>query len=353
MPNPDDKTPSVSKPFFSVVLPIRNEAEFIEETIRGFLDNDYPADRFEVICVDGMSNDGTRELIQRMAEQDSRVRLVDNPKRITPVGMNLGITASQGEIVQIIGGHVTVDRCFISECARAFVKHPETWTVGGTMETVGTSYMGRAIAAAMSSPIGVGPKNSRVLGRPEGFYDGVPFPACRRWVYDRIGMYDEQLVRHQDDEFLYRLRMAGGLQYLNPKVRSRYYSRPSLGKLARQYYQYGFWRIRTLQKHKRPARPRQIAPILFILCWIVLIAAGLLWRPALWALAGFAGLYVLGLAIGVKKAARTHGWAAAMLPVACALMHFGYGIGTLKGVWSWWILRGRFVPKAEDYAMSR
>jgi hypothetical protein len=221
------------------------------------------------------------------------------------------------------------------------------------METIGTTYMGKVVAAAMSSPIGVGPTNCRVGGQPEGFSDDVAFPACRRWVYYRIGMYDEQLVRHQDDDFLYRLKVAGGLQYLNPRVKSRYFCRASFGKLARQYYHYGFWRIRTLQKHKRPARLRQIAPILFILCWIVLIAAGLLWRPALWALAGFAVLYVAGLAAGAVKAARAHGRAAAMLPLACALMHFGYGLGSLKGVWSWCILKGKYVPRPEDHRLSR
>ena len=136
--------------------------------------------------------------------------------------------------------------------------------------------------------------------------------------------------------------------------RSRYFSRATLGKLARQYYQYGFWRIRTIQKHRRPARFRQIVPILFVLGWIVWIIGSLLWWPLVFGLAAYAGLYLLGLIHGALAIARSQSARVALLvPLACSIMHFAYGLGSLKGVWSWIILRGRFVPKPEAHRMSR
>lgn len=350
----DDRTAGSSDwPLVSVIVPVRNEAEFIERTVGSLAAGDYPRDRLEILVVDGMSTDGTREIVARLAAADGRIRLLDNPRLITPCAMNIGIKQSKGEILIVIGGHSAAAPDFVRQSVRVLGEHPEAWRSGGVMETVGLTCAARAIAAAMSSPVGVGAGNCRV-SRSAGWVTQVPFAACRRWVYDKVGLFDEELIRNQDDEIVQRMKAAGCRTYRDPAIRSQYFSRGSFRKLARQYFQYGFWRIRTFQKRGRPASLRQVAPLAFVLGWLGLIAAAALWRPAAYALAGWAGLYLLALAAGAVGAARRHGWpAAALTPLAFAVMHFAYGLGSIKGIWSWLILKGRFVPRPEEHKLSR
>jgi glycosyltransferase involved in cell wall biosynthesis len=348
-----DAATSGKLPFISVVLPVRNEADFIEKCLRSLMANDYARGRIEMLVVDGMSDDGTREIVQRLAAEDERVRLLDNLQGIVPCAMNMGIRESKGDIIIRVDGHVTVAPDFISQSVRALNEHPEVWCAGGVMETVGTTYIGRVIAAAASSPFGVGGASFRT-GDTEGYVNAVPFGAHRRWIFDKIGMYDEELVRNQDDELILRIVEAGGKQYRCPSIRSVYYPRHSLRKLARQYYQYGFWRIRTIQKHGRVASLRQFVPLAFVLAWAALLVTSVLWAPALLATAGLAGLYLLLLVAGAAESARRRGITVGLLvPVAIAVMHFAYGFGCWKGVWSWVVLRGRFVPKGATHKLSR
>lgn len=346
-------TEGAAIPRFSIIIPARNEAEYIERCVRSCLENDYPADRIEVLVADGMSTDPTRDIVSRLASEDPRVRLIENPRRVAPSGMNVGIRAATGDVLVILGGHATVSKNFMAEMARILREHPDVWRAGGVVETVSSTYIGKVIAAAQSSPIGVGPTNWR-LGIREGYVAQVCFAAVPRFVFDKVGLYDEELVRNQDDEFIYRVKAAGGKQYMTQSVRVKYFARGTLRKLSQQYYQYGFWRIRTIQKHKRPAHLRQVLPILFVLGWFVLIAGGFIWWPIWLALAAYAALYVAGLAVNVFWVARRDDWAVALLtPLACAAMHFAYGLGALSGFWSFVVLRGRFVPKPEAHGLSR
>lgn len=221
------------------------------------------------------------------------------------------------------------------------------------MKTVGTTYWGRVIAAAMSSPFGVGTGNFR-LGNVEGYVDAVIFGAHRRWVFDKVGMFDEELVRNQDDEFIQRMVEAGAKQYMSPKIRSMYFPRSNWQKLVRQYFQYGFWRIRTIQKRKKPARLRQLMPLVFVVGWIVLILGACLWRPLSWLLACYAGLYLMLLIMGMLHTACREGYKKALLvPIVFIIMHFGYGLGSLVGIWSWVILRGKYISGWAAHKISR
>jgi glycosyltransferase involved in cell wall biosynthesis len=342
---------------FSMVIPSRNEADWVERCIRSVLANEYPADKMEIIVADGMSQDGTRQIIERLAKEDPRIRLFDNPLCIMPCGANIGIRHSTGDVVTVLSGHTLVSPNYMAECNRILVERPDVWRAGGVMETVAASYIGKVVAAAQSSPAGVGAGNWR-LGVQEGYVPLVPFGATRRWVFDKIGLYDEELVRNQDDELTQRLVEAGGKQYMTQSVRVQYFCRGSIWKLARQYYQYGFWRLRTIQKRKRPAHLRQILPILFVAAWFPLallaVAGAIWWWPLVLPLAACAAGYVLGLIGNILWVAKRDGLKVALLtPPACATIHFSYGVGALKGFWSWVILKGRFVPKPEAHSMSR
>ena len=340
-------------PFVTVIMPIRNEADFIERAIRSILDNDYPAEKMEILVVDGMSDDGTREIAARLSKTDSRVMMLDNPKRIAAAAMNIGLNAARGDLFIRIDGHVEIPADFITKSIRCLHEHPQAWVAGGYIKTVADSFTGQAIASAMRSPIGVG--NSRFrLGDYEGWVDTLAFGAHHKWVVDRIGYVDEELVRNQDDEFNLRINLAGGKIWMSKAIQSTYFSRGSLRKLWKQYFQYGFWRIRTLQKHKRPASFRQLVPLLFVLSLLLPGLAGFLWKPLWILLAIEAAFYVLGLFVGAFDVGRKSGWRyAPIAPIVFAILHFAYGLGSLWGIVRFSILRGSGMKKPEEMQMSR
>ena len=340
-------------PFVSVIMPVRNEGDFIERAITSVLDNEYSAEKMEIIVIDGMSDDGTRETVEGLSLADDRVKMLDNPKRIVPAAMNVGLKAARGDVFIRVDGHAEVPRDFVTMSVECLREHPEAWVVGGYMETVADDYTGCAIASAMRSPVGVGNARFR-LGDYEGWVDTLAFGAHHKWVPERIGYFDEELVRNQDDEFNLRIVLAGGKIWMSKSIRSKYFSRASLGKLWRQYFQYGFWRIRTLQKHRRPATFRQLVPLLLVLSLLLLGLAGLFWRPAWILLVVEAGLYLLGLAAGALDVGRRSGWRyAPVAPLVFTILHFAYGLGSLWGGIRFCLLRGHGMKRPEQMQMSR
>jgi glycosyltransferase involved in cell wall biosynthesis len=335
-------------PFVTIIMPIRNEADSIEQAIRSVLNNDYPAEKMEILVIDGMSNDGTRDIVDNLSKQDNRIRMLDNLKRITPAAMNIGINTARGDLFIRIDGHVEIPADFISKSIQCLHEHPEAWVAGGYIKTVADSFVGRAIASAMRSPIGVGNARFR-LGDYEGWVDTLAFGIHHKWIVEKIGYFDEELVRNQDDEFNLRIILAGGKIWMSKAIQSTYFSRGSLRKLWKQYYQYGFWRIRTLQKHKRPASFRQLVPLLFVLSLLLLGLAGFLWKPLWILLAIEAALYVMVLLIGALDVGRKSSWRYAPPgPVVFAILHFAYGFGSLWGIIRFSILRGRGIKKPEQ-----
>jgi glycosyltransferase involved in cell wall biosynthesis len=335
-------------PFVSIIMPIRNEAGFIGQAIKSILDNDYPAEKMEILVVDGMSDDGTKDIVEKLSREDSRVKILDNQRRIVPTAMNTGVRAAQGDIFIRVDGHAEVAPNFVKESIKCLHEHSEAWVVGGCIETVANNYIGHVIASAMRSPIGAG--NSRFrLGNYEGWVDTLAFGTHRKWIVERIGYFDEELVRNQDDEFNLRIILAGGKIWMSKSIKSRYFSRGSLNKLWKQYFQYGFWRIRTLQKHRRPATFRQVVPVLFVLSLLLLGFAIFLWRP-FWILLGIeVVLYVIALLVGALDVARKTGWRHAPLaPLVFVILHFGYGLGSLWGIIRFLILKGYGIKKPED-----
>lgn len=340
-------------PVVSIIMPIRNEVDFIEQSIRSVLDNVYPAEKMEILVVDGMSNDGTRKVVEKLSKTDNRVTMLNNPCKIVPTAMNIGLKATKDDLFIRIDGHAKVAADFIKKSVQCLREHPDAWVVGGYIEMIADNYTGRVIASAMQSPIGVG--NSRFrLGDYEGWVDTLAFGTHHKWILDKIGYFDEELVRNQDDEFNLRVILAGGKIWMSKSIKSTYFARGSLRKLWRQYFQYGFWRIRTLQKHKRPATLRQVAPLLFVLSLLSLGLAGFLWRP-FWVLLGIeAALYVLALFAGALDVGWKSGWRYATLaPLVFAILHFGYGLGSLWGGFRLIVLKGKGMKRPERMQMSR
>lgn len=324
-------------PRVSVVLAVRNEEAFVRGCLSSLQLNDYPADRVEFLVVDGRSADRTRNIVELMAAEDARIKLIDNPGRTAARGVNLGLRECRGEIVVWVGGHADFSEDFLRASVQTLLEHPECWCVGGPTETVTTGVMGRTIAAVMSSPVGVGNARFR-LGGFQGYVDTVAFASFWRWVFDKVGLLDEELVRNQDDDLSFRIIQAGGKIYLTPRIRSRYFPRSSLRGLARQYFEYGFWRVRTIQKHRRPATIRQIVPLCFVLAWMA-IGLGSPWLGlARWAGVALGAAYGLWLAFGAALVWRRCGWREGMLaPVVTGVLHWANGLGALVGcMWLAW-----------------
>ena len=339
-------------PKVSVIVPICNEASFIERCLKAILANDYEADQVEVLVLDGLSTDGTEFLVAGIAERDHRVRLIQNPERMVSYAMNRGIREAVGDIIIRVDGHAIVPPNFIRLSVTTLQEHPEAWCAGGPVVTVSQSKVGTAIAEAMSSPIGVGNARFRI-GHFEGPVDTIAFGAYWKHCFDKIGLFDEELVRNQDDELNLRVIRNGGIIYMNPRIQSKYYSRGSYAKLTKQYYQYGFWRIRVIQKHRRPATLRQLVPILFVLSAFALLLGAVFSHGARLALFGFATAYFGALLMGALMASREQGLGLVprMIP-AFMILHFGYGFGSLSGVLHFLIMR-RSATAASNQGISR
>ncbi len=320
-------------PFVSVVMIVRNEGPFIARSIEQVLAQDYPRDRMEIIVADGMSDDNTREVLAEYRAKYPFIQVVDNPKRIVASGLNVAIERAQGELIMRIDGHGEVATDFARQVVRLMDEHPEAWSGGGPIVHAGTNRFGEAVAVAMSHPLGVGLATHR-FPNYEGYVEGAHFPTFRKWIFDRIGKFDEELVRTEDDEFNYRIAQAGGKIYVSPRVRYVYYVRETLGKLFRQYVQYSFWRIPVVRKHKKPTTLRQIVPPLFFLAMFLLAAVGAWMRQPIVALA-LPTIYLVALiAVGISVVPRKGLAVGCLVPVALATIHFAYALGIAYGLFA-------------------
>ncbi|MDQ6891361.1 MAG: glycosyltransferase family 2 protein [Acidobacteriota bacterium] len=319
-------------PFVSVLMPVRNEVAFIERSLGAVLRQTYPADRMEILVADGLSDDGTAESVASLTKADARIRLLRNPGKIVSTGLNTALTKARGDIVIRIDGHCEVAPDYVIRCVEHLLRG-EADAVGGPLETVGEDELSRTIAIAMSSVFGVGGVAFRTTTGWSGLVDTVAFPAFTRFVIDRTGPFDEELVRNQDDEYNYRLRELGGRILLSASVRCRYFSRSSLRSLWRQYFQYGYWKVRVMQKHPAQMRWRQFVPPLFTGFLLVSALFSPIHALARWLFAGVLAAYLVANLLATFSSVSRGSWpAVALLPVAFAAMHFAYGLGFLRGL---------------------
>ncbi len=264
------------------------------------------------------------------------LQLYDNPGRIVPKGLNILIPNAKGDILIRVDGHCVIAPDYVSSCVKHILED-DVDGVGGPMHSIGENKGSQAIALAMSSKFGVGGSSFRTETGETKLVDTVPFPAYTREIIQKVGLYDEELVRNQDDEFNYRIRKAGGKILLAEDVQSKYYSRGSLNKLWKQYFQYGFYKVRVMQKHPRQMRPRQFVPVLFVLSLIASIIMMLVFPWGSILLSGLVGLYIAANLFASILTARKMGWYAVWrLPFAFMAIHLSYGSGFLWGLFKFW-----------------
>jgi succinoglycan biosynthesis protein ExoA len=342
--------PSEIMPPVSVVVPCRNEKDHIEGAMRSILDQEPPHGGFEVILADGMSDDGTREILDRIAAEEPRFRIVDNPGRIVSTGLNAAVRAARGEVILRMDVHTVYARDYIQACLTV-LNETGADNVGGPAGTEAGNYFQSAIRAAYHSPFSVGGARFHNIGY-EGYVDTVTYGCWPRQVFDRIGFFDEELVRNQDDEFNLRLTRAGGKIWQSPRIRSWYRPRPSLRALFRQYMQYGYWKVRVIQKHKIPASWRHLVPAIFVFAFVGLLLAAP-WSPgATWGWTILAGSYATCNVAASLLTASRHGWKLfPILPAVFACYHFAYGYGFFRGVLDFIVLRRK--PTAQFTQLTR
>jgi succinoglycan biosynthesis protein ExoA len=331
---------NLTRPTVSIIVPCRNESDHIESTVRSILSQKPPPGGFEVVVADGLSDDGTRDILNRVAQEEPRIKIVDNPGRIVSTGLNEAIRIAQGEVIIRMDAHTTYTTDYVRQCVEV-LNETAADNVGGPWIAEGRGPTGRAIAAAFESKFALGGSRGHDSNY-EGIVDTVYLGCWPRQVVDRFGLFDEELVRNQDDEFNLRLTRGGARIWQTARIRSRYRPRESLLSLFQQFLQYGYWKVRVIQKQRRPASIRHILPAGFILLLVLLFALSPWWTSAEWALLTLLGLYLAASISASLLTAWRHNWKIfPMLPVVFACYHFGYGGGFLRGIWDFMILRRR------------
>jgi len=327
-----------TEPAVSIVVPCRNERDQIESVLQLILAQEPLPGDFEVIVADGMSDDGTRNILSKLAKENSRLRIIDNPGHIVSTGLNTAIGEARGAVIIRMDAHTLYASDYVQNCLEV-LQTTGADNVGGAWVAKGTGTIGRAVAAAFQSPFSFGDRRGHNPDY-EGIVDTVYLGCWPRRVFDRIGLFDEELVRNQDDEFNLRLTRAGGKIWQSPLIKSWYIPRNSLFALLKQYMQYGYWKVRVIQKHRLPASVRHLVAGGFLLSLIVLLLASLRWPLAAQGWIGLVSAYSACNVIASFLTAARHGWKLfPLLPVVFACYHFAYGFGFLRGVCDFIILR--------------
>ena len=335
------------EPKVSIIIPCRNEERYIVKNITSILAQDYLGE-LEVIVVDGMSTDKTRELV--LDFDDLRVKLVDNEAQFTPHALNLGVKNATGEIFIILGGHAFLTEWFVRSNVKILKQDSTVGCAGGQILNIHENAASELISKAMTSPFGVGNATFRTGGKA-GFVDTVAFGAYWKRIHDEIGGFDEDLVRNQDDEYNYKVVKAGYKIYFDPYIVSNYYVRGSYSKLYRQYYQYGYWKVYVNKKHKTITTIRQMIPLFFVLGLIGGLLLSFIWT-FFWLvfLSGIGAYLLLAIASGIRVGKSV--LEGLRIALVFPLLHFSYGLGYLVGIVEFFVLNKKPSNRSKSSTRS-
>lgn len=326
-----------SYPIVSILIPCRNEEQFIGRCLDSILANDYPYEQLEILVLDGMSEDDTRQIVKGYAWNHPFLKLVDNPSRTTPAALNLGIRLTKASIVMRMDAHARYDKHYISRCVEALGRYKAD-NVGGIWKIVPRTktLFGQGVAQALAHPFGVGNAQYRYAegGEPQ-WVDTVPYFCMRKWKLGEVGLFNEKLTRGQDMEFSLRLRKAGGRTLLLPAVVSYYHARSDVRSFWRHNWVNGVWAILPFAYSAiMPVAGRHLVPLAFVGSVLMTLALGLWIRPLLWLAGGILGAYGLVALIAStqivwKQRDIRYGF---IMPVIFGLLHGVYGLGSLWGL---------------------
>jgi succinoglycan biosynthesis protein ExoA len=322
---------STDLPFVSVVVPVFNEERHIEASLNSVLEQDYPADRYEVIVAEGGSTDRTRAMVEAVARRHANVLLIDNPGRLQAAGLNRAILASRGSVIARQDGHAEWGRNHLRRSVELMLSTGAD-NVGGRQEAAGDGVSGRAIARAMASPFGVGGAGFRYSSRQQEM-PTVFLGTFRRTAFERVGLFDEAYPPHEDYELNNRIRSTGGRIVYSPDIRTRYHVRDGLLALARQYYRYGRGKVRVARQSPEVLRPYHMAAPMMVAALPAMAALTLTDRGRRLAVST-AGLYAGACMIAAQRAGGGETLGVRLrIPAAFAVMHVAWGAGFWAGIW--------------------
>lgn len=326
----------------SVIVPCRNERRHIEAFCGNVVAQVLPEHwSLQVVIADGMSDDGTRDCLQRLSAADPRIQFIDNPQLIASTALNRALACARGEVIVRMDVHTEYSSDYIAECI-AVLAETGADNVGGAWHAVGDPHAGpmqQAVAAAFQSRWVAGGALSRRLDF-DGWVDTVYLGCWPRSVFDRFGGFDESLARNQDDEHNLRLVRGGGRVWQSSRIRSSYHPRASLALVVRQYVQYGYWKPFVMRKHRQPASLRHLVPALFVATLILLGAMALLgagpWPLVACLLLYLGAVSLMSVVVAVRADLPVR--ASTRVPFVIVAYHLAYGAGSLLGLWD--ALRG-------------
>lgn len=322
-------------PFVSIIIPCRNEESFIGTCLDSIVTQSYPKDRMEVLVVDGMSEDKTRPIVERYAGSHPMIKLVNNPQKITPVAFNTGIKNAIGEIILIMSAHAVYDKEYISKCA-AYLQNYEADNVGGLMITRPrkNTFIGKTVAQALSHRFGVGDSVFRTGTKEPTWVDTV-FGGCyRKETFEKIGLFNEDLVSTQDMEFNLRLKKQGGKILLVPEIISYYYTRSDFLSFCKNNFRNGLWAVLPFKYSQIiPVSLRHLVPLAFVLSLVGSLVLSVFFPVFLWVFCSILGLYLItaiyfstNIAIREKDVKLV-----LIMPFIFGSLHAVYGLGSLYG----------------------
>ena len=341
--------------FVSIIIPCRNEEKFIGECFNSILEQDYPKESLEILVADGMSTDKTRDILKTYANKYSFIHWFENPKKFVPEALNIMISLAKGEVIIRMDAHNEYPKNYISKCIQYLYEY-KVDNIGGIWLTLpgAETIIAKAIALALSSGFGVGNALFRIGVKEPTYVDTVPFGCYRKEVFNKIGLFDEDLIRNQDDEFNARLIKNGGKILLAPDIISCYYARETYGKLWRMYYQYGYFKPLVATKIKSIFTLRQLIPVILVGSLIILSLAEFfskyifllfLIEVITYIVANFIFSFLLAIKNGLMLLQS--------LMVSFMVLHFSYGIGYLKGILDFGVIKKHLKNKIKDIPITR
>jgi len=324
----------------SIIIACRNEEKHIKKCLDSLVkQNDFRGNT-EIIVVDGMSNDKTKKIVKKIqiTNPESQIKLLDNPKKFNSFGFNVGIKEARGDIIIIFGAHSTADKNFISKNIE-YLKKTQADCVGGPIETIGKSSIGKIISFVLSSPFGVGGAKFR-YSQKEGYVDTVAYGAYKKEVFKTIGLFDERLIRNHDIEFNTRLIKNDGKIFMTPEIKSYYYCPNSIIKFSKQGFSNGLWNIYTSKLMPGSLHLRHFIPFCFVVGLLGSILISFINPIGKWLLCLIIFSYTIGnllfsLKIILKKGLRY----LLLLPISFFILHFSYGFGSLWGILTLWKIK--------------
>jgi len=316
----------------SIVIPCKDERDYVGRCIDSLLDNDYP--NKEILVVDGQSSDGTRQLLEQYQSSNPLVRVIDNPARITPVALNKGIEQARGDYIMIAGAHAAFPKDYIRDLL-VYMERLDAAGVGGSLVTrADNTTAGISIARALSNRMGVGNSLFRLgIDKPVSV-DTIPFGIYKKEAFEKAGTYDERLVRNQDIELSGRIRRYVGPLYLVPSVSCDYFMKGKYGQLARSGFRNGLWNIGVvyLTRNLFSISFRHVVPLLYIVFILLFLLLGLTVSSLFFVpLALVFLIYGVLLGITALRINNQHTSVAAIIK-AFIVLHFSYGFGSLTGL---------------------